>query len=529
MSISRIDPSRSAPINYADPLWGKSKTAPKATLEAVAPQPKATIGTARPATVTTQEATTPSIPADPTETTSEKQDRLQDSIGTIKEALQARPSIGLVVPDLLGPKQPLSLKQLKTVNSTLDSVNDPRDRSFIISQLSDQELRTLGSGTGKLSVGPFLPKVPSGQGAEFDAEYKTLFTKLGGSVDGYQADRVLKQLPEQRQDAFVDTCMKNASPQYRQEFAEAAVADPSLSADRKLYVLHSAYAAATPQQRGGLLRSPTLHQFAERYLADHADRTLTGPAVGAGPLAAEDLFRGDRVGLRQSASQQEAEILLGDKSIGAGHIDTPFEHKLLKKWLYGNGSPYVLSGAELGVVKTNPDVQAIGSAIAGGQVPKDGVQLPDGSHVKPRSVTLADGTKGYVADMSFTMQRNELDGSIGKGRVYFDSEGRPVGIRDTYDFSNDNITVDATNLVGSSIGAKNFLVTGGLVETTPLDVPSDPSVASSITELANDIPPRVVDKVEAGVGWVGDKAGDGVSWAGDKLRDGAGRVIGFLS
>lgn len=529
MSLSRIDSPRPSLIHYSDPHFEKSKIAPKTIVETADAQPRTTVGTARPATVTTQKATQPSIPAEPAEPPAEKQERLQDSISTIKEALQARPSIGLVVPDLRGPKQPLSLKQLKTVNSTLDSVSDPRDRSFIISQLSDQELRTLGSGTGKLSPGPFLPKIPSGQGAEFAAEYKALFTALGGSVDGDQAGRVLKQLPEQRQDAFVDAYMKNASPQCRQEFAETAMTDPSLSADRKLYVLHSAYAAATPPQRGGLLRSPALHQFAERYLADHADRTLTGPAVGAGPLTAEDLFRGDRVGLRHSASQQEAEILLGDKAIGAGHIDTPFEHKLLKKWLYGNGSPYVLSSAELDGVKTNPDVQAIGSAIAGGQAPKDGVRLPDGSHVQPRSVMLADGTKGYVADMSFTMQRNELDGSIGKGRVYFDSEGRPVGIRDTYDFSNDNITVDATNLVGSSIGAKNFLVTGGLVEATPLDVPSDPSVVSSIAELANDVPTRVADKVEAGVDWVGDKAGDGVSWAGDKLRDGAGRVIGFLS
>jgi hypothetical protein len=492
-----------------------------------------------PSTAAPRAASPPSAAA-PAQTPAQRQARLQPQIDTIKEALRPQLAIGLVVPRF-GSHEPIQLDRLKTVNATLASVTDPKDRSFIISQLSDQELHTLFSGTGDVDVGFGMPAIPTGQGPQFDAQYRTLFSTLGNSLDGYQAHRVLAQLPDQRRAAFVSEYVKRASPTDRQKFAETAVSDPNLSDDRKRQVLQAVYAQATPEQRSALLQSPALHQFAQDYLGRHADASAAGSATGSGPLTAEDVFRGDGVGWRQAGSPQEAAILEGDQAVGTGHIDTPLEHKLLKKWLYGDGSPYVMTDAELNAVKTDPAVQEVSQRIASGQVRtapvrqpdgttrKEGtLKLSDGSTVRVSEVTLADGSRGYAANVSFLTRHNELDGSIGKGHVTFDASGQPVGIVDTYDFSNRGASVDATNLAGASVGARNYLVTGGLVESTLPEVPADPTVASSGKELGEDAGALVVGKVTDGAKSVGGKVADGGRWVADRAGDGAGWVRDHL-
>jgi hypothetical protein len=436
------------------------------------------------------------------ETIPEKRERLKSQIDAVKKALAQSYGPGLGVPNLFD-RQPLSLENLQKVRSTLDSVKDPRDRSFIISELSDNELHQLGSATGELRPGPGLPDIPIGKGPDpqIAAEYRKLFETLGNSVDGYQAGRILKQLPASRRADFEESFAERAAPQYRRELADSVAGETELDAETRRSTLHRLYAQSTPAERNALLENSKVQAFASEYVANHKSQ------VGSGPVTTEDLLRGDRVGLRATQSPQEAAILAGDQR-AAHHIDTPFEKKLLKKWLYGDGSPYVMSKDELATVQKNPSVVEVTNSLSSSKLgPHVGdtarLKLKDGSNVTLTRVQLADGSIGARADMMFTNQKNLLDGSIGKGRVYFDAKNQPVGILDSYDFSNKNLAVDGVNLAGSTTGARNFMVTGGLVEKSPqLDVPQAPQTLSSFGKLAEDVSSRMLDKAKAGASWL---------------------------
>ena len=166
-------------------------------------------------------------------------------------------------------------------------------------------------------------------------------------------------------------------------------------------------------------------------------------------------------------------------------LDTPLENALLHHWIEGSGQTYRLSVADMAGLANTPDALAVGKYIAANGSAAAGDTVNLGRYqttLKP--VTLENGRPGYRADLDFNPDRNAAgnpyNGSIGRGRVYFDQAGKAVGVLDSYDFSNDSIVVDGINSVGASVGAKNFELRGGVIERShDLVVPSGPDFAAS--------------------------------------------------
>lgn len=170
----------------------------------------------------------------------------------------------------------------------------------------------------------------------------------------------------------------------------------------------------------------------------------------------------------------DALIQAGDRLIGRGFVDTPLENRLLDHWLGGSGETIELTGADWQAVATHP---ATLTADPQGGTP----------------VTLEDGTEGYAVLVDFDQQMpagtdNSLDGSLGRATLYFNKDGELVGVYDSYDFSNDNAAVDMTNAAGGSVGARNFVVRGGVIAEDPAaTVPCPPHMAQALDRLADRI------------------------------------------
>ena len=200
---------------------------------------------------------------------------------------------------------------------------------------------------------------------------------------------------------------------------------------------------------------------------------------GQGWDVAGDLVEGgaDLAGdvvLADGRVKAEIAIRAGDRTIGRDFLDTPLEVGLLRHWLGGTGETVELSGADWNAVVSHPATVAAD--------PQSG-----------RPVTLEDGTEGRAVLVDFDQAMpggasNSLDGSLGRATLYFDGNGQVVGIYDSYDFSNDNKEVDVTNAVGGAVGAKNFVVRGGVIEEDPpAAVPCPPHMAQSLESLMNRI------------------------------------------
>ena len=191
------------------------------------------------------------------------------------------------------------------------------------------------------------------------------------------------------------------------------------------------------------------------------------------------------VALETGRRNAEQIIQIGDDLWGQGLVDTPLEDNLLQHWLNGSGSTVALSGNDWQAVQDHPATQAID---------------PD-QFTAEQAVTLEDGSQGYAVAVDFSGElpdgKNSLDGSIGRATLYYDQEGNLVGLYDSYDFSNDNAPVDATNAAGAVVGAQNFAVRAGVIGTSPSpDVPCPPDLAESTASLGERIGESIERRVD---------------------------------
>ena len=171
-------------------------------------------------------------------------------------------------------------------------------------------------------------------------------------------------------------------------------------------------------------------------------------------------------------------LLAGDRTIGSGYLDTDLEYAALTHFTNGTGREYVLSAADLEALRGDPAVRRSGEAIRAG-VP--GVATP---------VTLEGGRPGFRVDIDFKQPdpgraANPFDGSVGRGRVFFDAFGNPVGISDAYDFTNPGNAADLVNLDGGLLGSESFHLRGGVIEAQPLDrqIPVQPDAGTAFDRL----------------------------------------------
>jgi len=288
--------------------------------------------------------------------------------------------------------------------------------------------------------------------------------------------------------------------------------NPSPS-DLELSSLQRRYAAASPEERVALLADPRVQAALDAALAQRF--ALSGYPTPTSPELRAALLRGED--FRKDGGGDQAVIEFFDHTIGKSLVDTPFEKKLLSRWLTGDGSPYVLSDAELHSVQASDKAQAVGTFIRvhGAELLQGRQSELDGEGSRIRLVTLADGTLGFKVNIDFnevtsTAPGDPLDGSIGKAQAFYDTDGNLVGVKDSYDFSNDNLAAHGINAFGSArpAGVHNYLVTGGLVgidpgadlpvprTATPVNVPADPQRVSSFGSLVVAVDRWATDKVK---------------------------------
>lgn len=207
----------------------------------------------------------------------------------------------------------------------------------------------------------------------------------------------------------------------------------------ELNMLRAQAATASPAA-AALLEERALALIAQLHQVEQACATAIRATVGQAPVLARP------AGVPSALSYLA--LLAGDHTpgLGSSYLDTQLESAMLTHFTDGSGSEYVLSRADLAMMKADPAVLAAGRAIRAG-VP--GTATP---------VTLEGGLPGFRADVDFKKPIpgraiNPFDGSIGRGRVFFDAGGNPVGISDAYDFTNPGNAVDLVNLDAGLFGS----------------------------------------------------------------------------
>ena len=246
--------------------------------------------------------------------------------------------------------------------------------------------------------------------------------------------------------------------------AFAVVAEQTI---RELDMLRAQAATASP---------PAAALLEERALALIAQFHQEEQACAGDIRAAIAMHAGLPGALSSAASWLALEA--GDKSLGLSLVDTELEHAMLTHFTNGTGSQYVLSDADLAALRADPAVQARSAAIRAG--------APGAA----TAVTLEGGLPGFRADIDFRQPVpgrtvNPFDGSIGRGRVFFDPAGNVVGISDAYDFTNPGNAVDLVNLDAGVFGSRPFGVRGGVIQELPPDpqVPVQPDAGTAAGRL----------------------------------------------
>lgn len=204
---------------------------------------------------------------------------------------------------------------------------------------------------------------------------------------------------------------------------------------------------------------------------------LKGPEVSFG---LGDRLRGKA---RVYSDIKAIDWLKAQQNGSAPKLNTNFENNLFKYWIKGSGKPYNLTGGEMAYLGQNKAVQDVSAALQNSQFRNDLNTKPVGAEVGPQilvpnstvkttraqAVHLSNGEKGYAVPIAFYGSvpgkdvPNPLDGSLGTATAYFDSNGKFVGIADSYDFKHGNAQDRTIDGLGRGVGAKNFLVTGGVV------------------------------------------------------------------
>jgi hypothetical protein len=155
----------------------------------------------------------------------------------------------------------------------------------------------------------------------------------------------------------------------------------------------------------------------------------------------------------------QAAIEEGDEKHGENRVNTPYESFGLRRWLDGDGGVETLPDDIGRRALAQPNVQAGAAYIASlSQLGPDDRpnDLPPGvESLEP--VTLSNGEQGYKAVVSFyEPDGGDFDGLFGDATVYYDAQGKAVGLHDVYDFTNDNAAVDAVNIIGAAAGSASF-------------------------------------------------------------------------
>ena len=169
----------------------------------------------------------------------------------------------------------------------------------------------------------------------------------------------------------------------------------------------------------------------------------------------------------------------GDRFLGSNLLQSPFEQALVGHFTGGTGDTFVLSADQLAALAADPAVRRAG----------EGVRLGEAG----RRVTLEGGLDGYAVEIDFKKDvpgrvgGNPFDGSLGKVTTFFDAGGRFVGTSDVYDFTNNSLAVDQTNLVGGLVGARPFHLRGGIVEQQPAEavLPKEPDAGEALGRLGS--------------------------------------------
>jgi hypothetical protein len=216
------------------------------------------------------------------------------------------------------------------------------------------------------------------------------------------------------------------------------------------------------------------------------------------------------------AQKLRAEVLIVDGDFIKGNqlLDTPIEIDMLRHWIRGSGAEYELNDQDMTMVQNHEFSLAVGQKIAAGNLCEVPIVIGDKTQIEwdvpgrgrypvtLTSVILENGLTGYQASMNFNFesQRDDqrtLDGSMGRADVFFDQEGKVVGVVDTYDFSNDSLNVDTINFIGAQAGAKNFRVVGGTmtVEARHKEVPPMPGLLESGGDGAQKLWNGIWDRV----------------------------------
>ena len=248
--------------------------------------------------------------------------------------------------------------------------------------------------------------------------------------------------------------------------AFAAVAQETI---RELDMLRAQAATATPAA-AALLEERALELIAQLHQEEQACAADIRAAIAMQDDAPSAL----------SSSASWVALVAGDETpgLGSSYLDTDLEYAMLTHFTDGTGSQYVLSDADLAALRADPAVQAAGAAIRAG--------LPGAG----TAVTLEGGLPGFRVDVDFKQSvpgraTNPFDGSIGRGRVFFDPAGNAVGISDAYDFTNPGNAVDLVNLDAGLLGSQPFGVRGGVIQELPPDpqVPVPPDAGTAADRL----------------------------------------------
>lgn len=273
MSALRPLPEKPAVLIAAPPPQKKTSQAPAPASPSTHPALRTVAGASTFEPASASRPSWAAAPTAPAETIEQKRARLAPEIGAIKSTLFPIFQMGLPLAkdQASGPAN-----DLQRINATLASVGNARDRSFVISELSDSELGVLGSyGGNAFKVAMAKPE----EKARVGVEYQKLLSTIGSCADGYQATRVLKHLPERQQEGFIDMYARCASPQYRKDFASTVAGDPDLKTDTKRLALERTYlAATTPAERDSIAADSNVQSYAKQS-GGSVDTLLRGPPL----------------------------------------------------------------------------------------------------------------------------------------------------------------------------------------------------------------------------------------------------------
>lgn len=154
----------------------------------------------------------------------------------------------------------------------------------------------------------------------------------------------------------------------------------------------------------------------------------------------------------------------GDEIAGEDRVNTDYESFALRRWLDGDGGVETLPDDLGRRALEHPNVLAGSDYIANYNCQP----LPPGVE-SMTPITLENGERGWKAVVSFYEPdgkggNDPFDGLFGDATVYYDAKGKPVGLYDLYDFSNDNAAVDAMNMIGDAAGADSYELKYGVGE-----------------------------------------------------------------